>query len=343
MNLKKISFCIISIVILANNVLKAQILEGNINYFGFMDNREYKNSGKVSQTIFGNRLSPVLGLKLDSFNRFHFGFNALYEFGSQKNKFFDKIDPVIFYQNHQRNWDFYIGSFPRLNLLSDYPRALLKDTLNYYRPNIQGMLAKYQTKNFKETIWIDWTSRQTNTDKETFLFGLSGNFNKGIFFLSHYAFVYHNAGAAIPIPNDYLQDNGGVMAEIGVNLSQRTALDSLTISAGVMASIERTRAISSKINTPKGFISNIYAAYKKWSIQNTFYSGQGHHIIYGDPFYNSKTYNRIDLGWAPIKSKNLEGKFVFSYHFLDGIIDNQQAFFLRYNLNGAKDLKKRSK
>lgn len=341
MSLKKISFGIVTLLILTNTAIKAQVVEGNLHLFGFMDNREYANSKRVSQTIFGNRISPEIGLKLDSFNRIRVGFNALYEFGSQKNNFFDKVDPVVYYQHERNNFSFYIGSFPRLNLLNDYPRGLLKDTLNYYRPNVEGMLAKYETAKFKETIWIDWTSRQTNNDKETFLFGLSGRYKPSVFFISHYAYLFHNAGAAIPIPGDFLQDNGGAQIEIGLDLSKKGMLDSLTISAGAMVSIERTRAISSSFNTPTGFISNIYAGYKKFSIQNTFYAGEGHHIIYGDPFYTSKTYNRVDLGWTPLRFKNLEGKFVFSYHFLDGVTDNQQAFFLRYNIGGSKSLKKK--
>jgi hypothetical protein len=153
--------------------------------------------------------------------------------------------------------------------------------------------------------------------------------------------MYHNAGAAIPIPGDFLQDNGGAMAELGLDLSGKSVLDSLTISAGALMSIERTRALSSSFNMPKGLVANLYASYKKFSIQNTFYSGKGHHLIYGDPFYTSKTYDRVDIGWSPIQSKNLEGKFVFSYHFVDGVSDNQQAFFLRYNISGSKSLKRK--
>ena len=341
MQFRKISFGIITLLILVNTAVKAQEVEGNLNFFSFMDNREYLRSGRVSQTIFGQRISPELGLKLDSFNRIRVGFNALYEFGSQKNNLFDKVDPVVYYEYQKQNWNFFIGSFPRLNLLTNYPRGLFKDTLNYYRPNIQGMLAKYETAKFKQTIWLDWTSRQTNTDKETFLFGFSGKYQPGVFFISHYAYMYHNAGAAIPIPGDFLQDNGGAMAELGLDFSGKTVLDSLTISAGALMSIERTRALSSSFNMPKGLVANLYASYKKFSIQNTFYSGKGHHLIYGDPFYTSKTYDRVDIGWSPIRSKNLEGKFVFSYHFVDGVSDNQQAFFLRYNISGSKSLKRK--
>ncbi len=340
MSMKKISFGILTFLTLLNTTLKAQVLEGNLNMFGFLDNREYARSHRKSQTIFGNRISPELGLKLDSFNRIRFGFNALYEFGSQKHTFFDSVDPVIYYEFQKQKWNFFIGSFPRLNLLTDYPRGLLKDTLNYYRPNVEGMLAKYETPDFRETVWLDWTSRQTNLDKETFLFGLSGRYQPGIFFLSHYAYMFHNAGAAIPIPGDFLQDNGGAQVEVGLDLSHHTLLDSLTVSGGIMVSFERTRALSSSFDIPKGFVSDIYAGYKRFSVQNTFYSGEGHHLIYGDPFYTAKTYDRIDLGWAPIKSRNLEGRFVFSYHFLEGVSDNQQAFFLRYNISGSKSLKR---
>ncbi|OAQ40475.1 hypothetical protein A5893_05880 [Pedobacter psychrophilus] len=341
MNTKKLSFIILSFLTIINLKVKSQTIEANLNYFGFMDNREYARSFRYSQTIFGNRISPEVGLKLDSFNRFRIGFNALYEFGSQKNTFIDKIDPVIYYEHEKNNWQFFIGSFPRLNLVDNYPRGLIRDTLNYYRPNIEGMLVKYQTKKFKETVWLDWTSRQTANDKETFLFGFSGKYQPGIFFLSHYAFMFHNAGAGIPIPGDFLQDNGGLQAEIGMDLSRKTFLDSLTLSGGVMFSIERTRAISSSFDTPAGFVSNLYASYRKFSVQNTFYAGEGHHIIYGDSFYTSKSYDRIDLGYTPIKYKNLEGKFVFSYHIVDGALDNQQAFFLRYNISGKKDIRKK--
>lgn len=318
-----------------------QELEGNLNFFGFMDNREYLKSGRYSQTIFGTRISPEVGLRIDSVHRLRIGFNALYEFGSQHAKFFDKIEPVIYYQYEQDKIDFFIGSFPRLSLVDDYPRALLSDTLNYYRPNVQGMLAKYENDEFRETIWLDWTSRQTDIDRETFIFGLSGKYKPGKFFISHHAYMFHNAGAAIEVPGDNLQDNGAAELKIGIDLSRSTFLDSLTVAGGGMMSFERTRSISDFV-TPKGFVADLYAGYKRFSITNTFYAGQGHHLILGDKFYDAKTYNRIDLGWTPILFKNISGRFVFTYHYADGIMDNQQAFFLRYNLSGSKNLRRAS-
>jgi len=326
------------LLVLSAGTTKAQELEGNLSFFGFMDNREYIKSGRYSQTIFGTRISPEVGLRLDSVHRLRVGFNALYEFGSQRANFFDKIEPVIYYQYEKDKLDFFIGSFPRLNLVDDYPRGLLSDTLNYYRPNVQGMLAKYETGNFRQVIWLDWTSRQTDVDRETFIFGLSGKYQTGKFFISHHAYMFHNAAAAIKVPDEHLQDNGAATVKLGADLSRSTILDSLTIAAGGMMSFERTRSVSD-FSTPKGFVADLYAGYRRFSITNTFYAGEGHHLILGDRFYNAKTYNRIDFGWTPIVSKNISGRFVFTYHFADGIMDNQQAFFLRYNLSGSRRLK----
>jgi hypothetical protein len=335
MSIKK--YLIVFFLILSSLRGFTQQLETNFNFHGFADNREYAKSGRLSQTIFGARFSPEVGVLLDSTHRLRVGVNLFHEFGSSE--FIEKADPVIYYQYQKKAWDFYLGAFPRINLLDDYPRILLNDTLNYFRPNIEGMLVKYETAKFKQNIWIDWTSKQTNENREAFLFGFSGKYQPGRFFVSHYAYMFHNAFSKMPPADQYLQDNGAVLVELGLDLGKPLFLDSLTISAGAMASIERTRGLTG-IEIPKGFISNVYAAYKKFDIQNTFYAGQGHFLINGDKFYTSDVYDRLDIGFTPIMFKNIQGKFICSLHFVDGVIDSQQAFSLRYNLFHSKTLKK---
>ncbi len=323
--------------LLSLNVLSgyAQQAEVAVSLHTFADNREYANSNRFSQTIFGARLSPEIGLLIDSTHRIRLGFNALHEFGSPR--FTTKIDPVIYYQYNKKAWDFYMGVFPRQNLLDDYPRAILKDTLAYYRPNVEGMLVKLNTGKGFQTVWIDWTSRQTDLDRETFLFGLSGIYKPGIFFISHYAMMFHNAGPGISIPGDHIQDNGAAAVKIGVDLSSRTALDSLTVNVGGIMSFERTRSVSDW-QTPAGFLFEMHGAYKNFGLTNSLYLGEGHNIIYGDQFYTAKQYNRTDFSYTPIRYRNIEGKFVFSLHFLEGEVDNQQAFSLRYHIGKRYEL-----
>lgn len=322
----KIPFSLILLYFTINNV-NAQQLEASVNLHSFADNREYARTNRFSQTIFGLRFSPELGLLLDSAHRIRAGFNALHEFGSPK--FTNKIDPVVYYEFNKKEWNFYMGVFPRHNLLSDYPRAVLNDTLNYYRPNVEGMLLKYENSNFKQLFFIDWTSRQTATARENFIFGLSGMFKKDLFFISHYAMMLHNAGPAVTSEDDYVEDNGALAVKVGLDLSKKTFLDSLTINTGGLMSFERIRRLGGW-HTPKGVLFETMMEYHRFGIANSLYVGEGHHIKYGDQFYTAKTYNRTDLSWRPRIYKGIEAKLTLSLHFLEGMIDSQQTFGLRY-------------
>ncbi len=308
----------------------AQKLEYDLNLHTFADNREYAKSGRYPQTIFGLRFSPEIGVLLDSVHRLRAGFNALHEFGSSR--FTDKIDPVAYYEFKKSDWNFYMGMFPRHGLVSDYPRAVLKDTFNYYRPNVEGMLLKYENSKWRQVLWIDWTSRQTATDRENFIFGLSGQYKTGVFFISHYAMMLHDAGPAVEIPGDHIEDNGALLVKAGVDLSRKTFLDSLVLNVGGLMSFERVRTIGGW-QTPKGLLLEAQAEYKSFGIINSFYTGEGHNIRYGDQFYTAKQYNRTDLIWRPKIYKGIEGMFALSFHFVEGVVDNQQAFGLRYNFS----------
>ncbi len=329
-------FCVFLLFSIFKDSLGQQ-LEGGLGFHGFADNREYSASGRASRTIFGARISPQIGLFIDSMHRISVGADLLHEFGSRKA--IQNVVPIIYYQFTNKAWDFYLGSFQRYGLLDDYPRMQLDDTLLYYRPNVEGMFVKYETNTYKQTAWIDWTGKQTATDRETFLFGFSGTYKPGKFFISHYAYMFHNAFSKIVPTDQYLQDNGAIQLQTGLAFSKPAFLDSLSIATGFAMSLERTRGLTG-FSFPKGSVTDLKAVYRKLSLANTFYAGEGHHLINGDSFYTSKVYNRLDLGWTPIVFKNIEGKFTFTLHFADGVMDNQQAFTLRYRVFGSKELKK---
>lgn len=309
---------------------RAQNLEWNLNLHGFADNREYAKSGRYSQTIFGTRIAPEIGLAVDSTHRLRVGVDYLHEFGAKST---GPVTPTVYYNYQQNGFDFYMGMFPRYGLLTDYPRAILNDTLLYYRPNVEGMLLRYENDVFFQQLWIDWTSRQTDTDREQFMVGLSGKAGKELFYFSHHVMLWHNAGPKIKIPGDQLRDNGAAMARIGVDLSNRTFLDSLDINAGGIIAYDRLRG-SYNWRTAKGFITGIHAAYRNFFIDNTFFSGDPLDVPYGDQFYTADRYDRLEIGWVPLRYKGLEGKFIASFHFTPGAIDNQQQFLLRYRLGG---------
>ncbi|MES2060615.1 MAG: hypothetical protein V4456_01760 [Bacteroidota bacterium] len=336
--IKKIYLFLLTTILTAG-AASAQNVDFHLNGMGFFDNREYKEFVTRSRTYSGVRITADVGFNIDSNNHFIFGANALHEFGG--NPFFLRVNPVAYYSFTGKNWLFNAGAFSREGLLTDYPRAMLNDTLRYYRPNVEGLLTRFKSDHVTETVWIDWVSRQTNVDREQFLFGFSGKYQPsldGPFYVSHYFFLLHDAGPGIAIPDDHIQDNGAAQIRLGANLSHKTFLDSLSFEAGGMLSLERSRGIDGW-QKPEGFVASAYASYKRFALNDEFYKGDGHHVTFGDAYYQYKTYNRLDIIYTPFIAKGLKGQFVLSLHNTPGHFSNQEAFRLTFDI-GRKNLVK---
>jgi hypothetical protein len=325
--------------------LKTDTLQGSLdihfNALGFMDNREYSAFVPRSRTYSGTRTTIDFGLNLDSLNHFIVGANGIHEFGAQP--FYLTVDPVAYYHYESKKWIFNVGEFPREGLLTQYPRALLNDTLLYYRPNVEGLLTNLHTKYGYESIWIDWVSRQTETAREQFIFGDGGTYIPSPghpFFLTHYFLLMHDAGNASNDPNQPgIGDNGGAQIRVGMDYSHRTVFDSLKFDVGGMISLERVRGVDG-FHIPPGFVASAYLSYHKFAFFDEFYVGEGSHITYGDSFYEKKLYNRLDIIYSPFVFKHIHGQFILSIHSSPGYPgDSQQAFRLTYDL-GRKVLKR---
>jgi hypothetical protein len=325
-------------LVLLSLVATSQNFEWKSGFHGFFDNREYFNEYTDPQTIFGSRISVEGGFAVNENNRFKAGINYLYEFGSKG----DLIAPdIIMYYNGQfKHINFYIGAFPRRNLI-DHPLILLKDTLEYFRPNIEGMFLEFKTRMFYHNVWIDWTSRQTNTRRETFLIGGEGMIRKNIFFYRHNFIMYHYASPAIPVPDDHIRDNGGLTASIGADLSSKIPLDSLMLTSGIAVSYDRIRNIYD-FNFPVGWLSELMLVHKGFGIKGLYYNGDRQILLYGEGFYKSKQYGRLDLFYESNNSRIIRGKLQFSFHFIPGTIDSSQSFTVYLCLDGKKRLFNRS-
>src|ERR1700744_3929493 len=207
--MKKLYFTIL-ISIITGTAALAQSVDMDFSGLGFLDNREYKDFVARSRTYSGMRTAFDVGINIDSLNHFVVGANGIHEFGAVP--FFLKVNPTAYYKFDNKKWLFFAGEFPRAGLIDNYPRALLNDTLNYYRPNLEGLLVRYKSAHFMEMGWIDWVSRQTDTAREQFLWGFEGKYVpwlNGPLYFSNFYFLEHNAGAAILTPNNHIFDNGG--------------------------------------------------------------------------------------------------------------------------------------
>ncbi len=308
----------------------------NFNALGFLDNREYKAFIPRSHTFSGTRTTLDFGLNLDSLNHFIVGANMLHEFGAIP--FFGDVAPVAYYNYQSKAWLFNAGEFPREGLTTNFPRALLTDTLMYYRPNIQGLLARYTSDDgtFTETGLIDWLSRQTDVEREQFMFAASGKWRPnpyGPFYASHYFLMMHDAGAGILLPDDHIGDNGGFEIKLGLDLTHKQhTLDSLSFEAGTLVGMARDRGLTGW-QMPAGFVANFFASYHRFAFFDEFYRGQGARITYGDSFYEKSFYNRLDIIFTPFLYNHIKGQFVASFHFSPNHFnDNQEVFRVSYDL-----------
>lgn len=312
--------------------LNAQTLEWQLGFFGFADNREYSASGRNSPTLIGLQLAPEVALAMDSTHKIHFGMNLLHEYGSHfKN---NRVSPTVFYTYQKDNISFYIGLFPRQGLVDGYSNALLSDTLQYHKPNLSGMLFRYEKQKVVQQVWIDWYGKQSATQREQFLVGISGNVKLRNLFLGHEGLLWHNALPLNADENTHIQDNAGFRAYLGIDLSSQVKLDSFSVSAGGLFSFNRDRGLG-HWQKAKGVLIEGHAAYRSFYLHNILYLGEAQYLALGDNFYSEDRYNRLDLGWAPFRNKRLSAKLALSLHFTPGAIDNQQTLHLRYNI-GAK-------
>lgn len=310
---------------------KPNTLDIHFNGFAFLDDHEYDALIPLRKTISGTRTAIDLGLNVDSLNHFVVGTNALHEFGAIP--YFLTLDPVAYYSRTEKNWLFNAGEFPRQDLLTQYPRALLNDTIMYYRPNVQGLLLRNTNKFGYETGWIDWISRQTPTQRNQFMAGQLGTTipNPGhAFYISHYFLFEHNAGSKSDTAAD-IQDSGGGQLRLGLDYSHKTIFDSLKIEAGEMLTGHRTRSQYQFVFS-HGFVASLFLSYKCFALFDEFYNGDPNYLTYADPFYSKPIYNRVDLIYTPFVGKHLKGQFILGLHQSPArLTDSQPAFRVVYD------------
>jgi hypothetical protein len=325
----------ITLSIFLLNQVHCQKLLWNAGIHSFFDNREYFNSYTIDQTIGGVRPFCMIGLSIDEHNEIEFGLNYLYEFGSTMDTKYTQ--PIFYYHYETEPVKIYIGSFNRKRLIN-LPLVLQSDTFQYYSPNLQGIFLEFRRPWGYQNGWIDWISKQGPEKKEAFLIGGTGFLKKGIFFYRHDFIITHYALTGMDTLNEHIRDNGGMNAGIGINLSHKTFLDSLTISTGFTGSYDRTRDIY-PFRFYKGSLTEFCAQYKAVGLHSIVYLGTGQMQMVGDALYKAKSYERIDLFWQVLRKGPIKGQVTFSFHFIDARLNYSQSFTVYMDLGGTKNLK----
>ena len=320
----------------------AQEFVWQAGFHSFFDNIEFSQSAvKSSQTMAGVRFTPQLGFSYQDKHRVFVGFDAMHEFGSDKSVEFRF--PVAYYNFESELFAFYMGAFPRKTTLDKYPRMFFQDSVGYYRPVINGILWEIRSKKDDYfNVWLDWTSRQSYENRETFFMGLSSRYNLKMFYIQQFIYMFHFAGSMNPQVHESLHDNGLILTSAGMDWAENTNFEKLELNIGWSVGLERNRGGSDGWKKPHGLLSELMVEYKGVGVFNTFYSGQRQQSYYkqyqnrlywGDPTYRVSRYNRADFYAYFIKNSTVSVKFIYSLHFLEKRMYHEQILYAAFNLD----------
>ncbi len=294
-------------------------------YLGFdqiLDNREYFTEYGYHQTIFGARINLGASFSFDSAHQIRAGINYMYEYGGELLGVTPQID--LYYSYRSDHIDLFVGSFPRLERM-DYPLMLLTDSLNYYRPNMEGASIRYNWNWGTAHAWVDWMGRETEEIRESILAGGDVTLQSGILYLTAITTRAHLAHTTMAGDTSGIRNDGSLLLMGGVDLSERIQLDRFDISSGIVSNFMFTSPDPSIWK--HGWLTKFDIRKEIFGIRGSWYMGGASQLIWGDRLYSHGDYGRVDLYIDPFRNPRISSRIGWSFHYLpgDGLYHSQQV------------------
>ena len=307
----------------------------------FFDNREYKNlTTNWSQSLFGARINPEIGVTWDGRHSLMMGVSLLANFGAKP----FEVDNDIFgyYQYISPRFRAYAGVVPRNRMIGEYSGAFFSDSVKYYDPNLTGLLLQYMGGRGYIEFGCDWNSMFSKTTREKFLLFSAARLGLGarqLFYLGYNLTMYHHAGwdssdEPDPTIGDGVVDNVLLEPFVGADFTRLApTMQELSMRVGWLNTFQNDRAYVGDYVTPGGL--QVEANVQKWNfgIHNTLYVGDnlqpyyvapapgldyGPGVDWGEPFYRTNNlYDRLEIYWQPINT-NMMHLRISSVHHYDG-------------------------
>lgn len=315
-------------------VSSAQEVEWSVDANVVLNNRESNIPESLSRTYLFTRITPQIGVSLDSGRHSLMGGVTWYQpINDQLQDY--KVLPALYYQykNNDKGLLFKFGMIPN-ELNNSVPTYLRSDSLNYVQPNIRGAALSVNRQHFWFHSWLDWRQMQTDNRREAF--DVTGEVgwrtlkNGNGFKASGVVSYNHMATRKIKDPEEGVVDNFIFSPQLSYgHFWENGRFD---VSAGVLMSADRDRVADNKWLTQAGFIGKVSGSWKWLSLTENIYAGKRQMPLYekyggafyrGDPLYHSKFYSRTDLVATVFQSDfvNLEARLTFHAH------DNGTAFW----------------
>lgn len=321
----------------------------NVDFATYFDNREYHEPYQTPQTIFAFRLSPTIGVGMrDALGGKHqlvAGLHYTQPMGVNWKEV--QVDPTAYYRYQYKGFDLNMGMIPYVNRYTTLPDWLLYDSIAYRHPNMLGALFSYHDQRGFVEFMCDWRGMPTPERREMFRLVVDGQYQYKWFNIGAIGQMNHKANYADTTIHPYEGVCDDIILDpyIGFNVSSYTPFDSLSLRAGYIVGFERWREKNINL-TPQGFYVELYANWWFVGLKNTFYYGGnllpfykefGPDLHQGDPFYQSRIYNRTDIFLYLYRSSFVNFYFSWNMHYDGHSLANQQQLIVRFSLDGLKN------
>lgn len=319
----------------------AQEFMWNAGFRSVFDNREGDNNITATKTIIFTQLEPEIGVYFNSRRDLLAGGVVWTQpVGCEWEG--HKLSPTLYYRHSERRLAITLGMLPRAYLHEELPDFLWCDSLAYFQRNIRGALVQASGKNYFADLYLDWRALQSRTRREAFNIVFHGQYRLpgrvwlagGHLMMNHYALTED-------APEDmHIVDNFLVNPYIGADLSRKTGLDSLTVRAGALLTIERNRA-RDNWDLPGGGWLDLYGRWRFLEVRNTTYGGGrllpsfnefGGQLYQGEPYYRCRFYNRTKIYADIVRNRYVTLKAGIDLNFTDDTFVFYQKISVSVNL-----------
>ena len=337
--------CFCPILTLAEGVLNDLNFEYGGGVDSWIDNTEFGGCEfQDDQTMASTRLMAEVGLStLEDKNRlrhaFMVGGYASLNWGDGGK--FETAVPLAYYrlsrkgQREGNGVEFEMGAFKRSDLRR-FPRMFFQDSILFYRPTVEGLMIDLSRGNEKGsafgfrqtyfTAWLDWTGRQKENRRESFMAAWSGRYAWAGLYVSHYGSMIHFAKRKNH-PEDGIRTNLLTYTSLGYDFAAHfSKVKELSIEAGYVQGAEENREID-KWYWNGAFYAQVAAEYWRFRISNAVYAGKGqmraygnygNALYWGDPVYRSSFYDRIDAGINFVETEHVHLFLDMTFHLFKG-------------------------
>ncbi len=225
-----------------------------------------------------------------------------------------------------------LGVFPNRFREGEYGNAFFSPVTLFSDRNMDGLLLKYRAQRFRAEIGADWMGMKTESSRERFMIVSAGNWKPlGWLDAGWAGTFYHYAGSETV---HGVVDNNLLGLYARVNLAGRTGLQELSLKLSGLFSYQWDRKAEASQSFPMGVEALAVVRSHDVYLSNCSYAGDnlqylyghtdsggfayGNSLYFGDPFYQCRFWDRVELGWEPDISDFISLNVNFQFHFGEG-------------------------